>query len=105
MANAANVIDFIHNQMVSVPPRAVAGALRGMAARPDRTSDLSRLTLPTLVLVGAHDAITPPEEARKMAAALPHATLEIIPDAGHLAPVENPVATNRAMLAFLHGLK
>ncbi len=88
---APNVIDFIHKEMVKVPPRAVAGALRGMAARHDRMADLPRLTLPTLVLVGEHDAITPPDEARKMAGALPNATLEIIADAGHLAPVENPV--------------
>ena len=46
------------------PAAGVAGALRGMAARPDRTGDLAAIAVPTLVLVGADDAITPPDEAR-----------------------------------------
>ncbi len=102
---APNVIEFIHNEMVTVPPRAVAGALRGMAVRPDRTADLPRLTMPALVLVGEQDAITPAGEARAMADALPNATFVSIPDAGHLAPLENTVAANRSIRAFLDGLK
>jgi len=102
--NRAHLIDFAHGLMVKTPARAVAGTLRGMAARPDRTHDLARLRLPTLVLVGEDDVITPPEEARAMAGALPDARLEVIPDAGHLAPLENPAATNRAILDFLGGL-
>lgn len=102
--NRAHLIDFAHKLMVKTSARAVAGALRGMAARPDRTHDLARITMPTLVLVGADDVITPPEEARVLAEALPRARLEVIPDAGHLAPLENPAACNRAILEFLSGL-
>lgn len=98
------IIERVHEMMVKTPARAVAGALRGMAARPDRTQELARLTLPTLVLVGEDDAITPPDDARNMAAALPNARLDVIPDAGHLAPLENQAASNRAILAFLDGL-
>jgi pimeloyl-ACP methyl ester carboxylesterase len=86
------------------PARGVAGALRAMAQRPDRTTELATITVPTLVLVGAHDAITPPEESRKMAAALPRGQLVIIPDAGHLAPLENPEPANEAILGFLSSL-
>ena len=87
--------------MERTPARAVAGALRGMAARPDRTAELAQIAVPTLVLVGADDAITPPDEAQKMAEAIPDAQIVIIPDAGHLAPLENPEATNEAILHFL----
>ena len=90
--------------MEKTPARAVAGALRGMAARQDRTAELAQIAVPTLVLVGANDAITPPNEAQKMAEAIPDAQIVIIPDAGHLAPYENPEATNEAMLHFLRGL-
>jgi pimeloyl-ACP methyl ester carboxylesterase len=102
--NRAHLIDFAHGLMVKTPARAVAGALRGMAARPDCTPDLPRIALPTLVLVGEDDLITPPDVARVMAEALPQARLEIIPEAGHLAPLENPAASNRAILEFLSGL-
>jgi pimeloyl-ACP methyl ester carboxylesterase len=91
----------VREAMEKTSAHAVAATLRGMAARPDRTAELARITVPALVLVGADDAIAPPEEARKMAAALPDAELVIIPDAGHLAPLENPRPCNEAILGFL----
>jgi pimeloyl-ACP methyl ester carboxylesterase len=97
----AEVIGPIRDAMLNTPPRAVAGALRGMAGRRDRTEDLHRIAVPALVLVGADDVITPPAEAQAMAALLPDAQLQVIADAGHLAPVENPEAVNEAMLRFL----
>jgi pimeloyl-ACP methyl ester carboxylesterase len=97
-------INPIIDAMRRTPARALAGALRGMAARPDRTAELSKITVPTLVLVGADDIITPPDEARKMATAISHAELTIIPNAGHLPPVENPSATDEAILRFLASL-
>jgi 3-oxoadipate enol-lactonase len=97
-------MDPVRRMMEETPARALAGALRGMAARPDRTSDLAGIKVPTLVLVGADDTVTPPDEARAMAEAIPGAQLEIIPDAGHLAPLENPAASNAAILRFLSTL-
>jgi 3-oxoadipate enol-lactonase len=87
--------------MERTPPRGVAGALRGMAVRPDRSSDLARIHVPTLIVVGAEDVLTPPSEAQRMEEALPSATLVEIPQAGHMAPVENPLAVNAALVAFL----
>jgi pimeloyl-ACP methyl ester carboxylesterase len=101
----ADLIPPVRESMQRNSARAVAGALRGMARRPDSTAALAGITVPTLVLVGAHDAITPVEESRKMAEALPNARLAIIPDAGHLAPLENPEAANEAMLGFLDSLR
>src|SRR4051812_36052831 len=86
----AELIPPVRAAMERISARAIAGALRGMAQRPDRSAELASITVPTLVLVGEHDAITPPEESRRMAAALPMAELAIIPNAGHLAPLENP---------------
>ena len=90
--------------MEGTSPKGIAGALRGMAIRPDRQSDLKRITVPTLVLVGEDDVISPPAEAREIAGSIPHARLEIIPAAGHLAPYENPTAANDAIVRFLHHL-
>src|SRR5262249_26478412 len=69
-ARRPELIPPVREAMERNPARGIAGALRGMAARPDRTAELASITIPTLVLVGAHDAIAPVEEARKMAAAL-----------------------------------
>jgi pimeloyl-ACP methyl ester carboxylesterase len=82
----------------------IAGALRGMAIRPDRRGDLSRIKVPSLVMVGEHDIISPVGEARELAAAIPGGRLEVIASAGHLAPYENPSAANHAVLKFLGSL-
>ncbi|HEU5115592.1 MAG TPA: alpha/beta fold hydrolase [Isosphaeraceae bacterium] len=94
----------VRSMMVRTPARAVAGALRGMARRLDRLDLLRTLKTPALVLAGENDAIVPLDEARAMANALPLGQLEVIPDCGHLAPLENPDATNNALLAFLNEL-
>lgn len=87
--------------MERTPAEGIAGALRGMAVRPDRTGDLAGIKVPTLVMVGEDDIISPPDEARTLAAAIPGARLEVIPAAGHLAPFENPGAANEVLLRFL----
>jgi pimeloyl-ACP methyl ester carboxylesterase len=90
--------------MARTTARAVAASLRGMAVRPDRTADLARFTMPTLVVAGADDALIPLDESRAMAESLPEAVLVTIPESGHLAPLENPEATDKAILAFLESL-
>ncbi len=102
--NRPELIARINERMSKTPALGIVGTLRGLAVRPDRTTDLGRITVPTLVLVGNDDQITPPGEAQAMARVLPNATLVEIPDAGHLAPLENPAASNAAILKFLDGL-
>ena len=91
--------------MEQTAPQGIAGALRGMASRPDRRGDLPKIAVPTLVLVGEQDVITPPAEAKAMAESIPNAQLEVIPQAGHMAPYENPAAANAAILRFLKSLE
>lgn len=67
----------------------------------DHSDDLQRIEVPTLVLVGEHDRVTPPELSRQMAAALPNASYVEVPDAGHISNVENPVVFNQLVRAFL----
>lgn len=87
--------------MESTPPAGVAAALRGMAARPDVTGFLPTIRVPTLVLVGEHDAISPAEEMKTIAEAIPGAKYVVIPGAGHMTTVEEPVAVNEALAQFI----
>jgi pimeloyl-ACP methyl ester carboxylesterase len=100
----ADLIARIADRILQASPRGVAGALRGMATRPDRTGDLGRINVPTLVIVGQDDEVTTPSSSQAMAAAVSNAQYAEIPDAGHLAPLENPAAVNAAMLKFLGSL-
>jgi 3-oxoadipate enol-lactonase len=72
-----------------------------MAARADSTDLLQAIAVPTLVLVGSQDAITPPEEARRMAAAIPGARCTVVDGAGHLSNLERWDAFNAALGGFL----
>jgi pimeloyl-ACP methyl ester carboxylesterase len=87
--------------MSATPRETIAAALRGMAERSDSTKLLSDIHVPTLLLCGEHDAITPPQEMRTMAHVMPDARYVQIPAAGHMAPLESPAATNTAILEFL----
>jgi pimeloyl-ACP methyl ester carboxylesterase len=91
--------------MARTAPQGIVGALRGMASRPDRRGDLPKIAVPTLVMVGDEDVITPPAEARAMAEAIPNARLEVIPKSGHMAPYENHAVANAAILRFLKSLE
>jgi pimeloyl-ACP methyl ester carboxylesterase len=79
----------------------MAGDLRGMARRRDSTDLLREIRVPTLVVVGDQDAITPPAESEMMASTIPGATLVKIPGAGHLSNLENPQAFTSAIRDFL----
>lgn len=98
------LVETFRSLMLETPAAGVIGALRGMAVRPDQTGRLGEIKVPSLVVVGEHDVITPPEGARRMADALPSSQFEIVPGAGHLSPCENPEAVNAAILKFLSGL-
>ena len=90
--------------MAEQPVEGIVGALGGLRDRADSRPTLPTITVPTLVIAGEADAITPPADARAMAAAIPGARLVVIPKAGHLSPLENPRAFNTAVRAFLRGL-
>jgi 3-oxoadipate enol-lactonase len=67
----------------------------------DFRSELLGVSVPTLVIVGADDPATPPEQAKVIAEGIPGARLVVVPAAAHLVNVEQPEAFNRAVLDHL----
>ena len=82
-------------------PQGIAGALRGMAMRPDSTGDLPRWTAPTLVIAGERDQLIPRAEMETLAQRSPGARMEVIAGAGHLPFLENPAAVAPLLVAHL----
>jgi pimeloyl-ACP methyl ester carboxylesterase len=82
-------------------PEAIAGAQRGMAARPATTDALASIGVPTLVVTGEEDAVIGPEIGRELAAAIPGARFLLVEEAGHLVNLERPEIVNEALLDFL----
>lgn len=85
----------------AVPAATIAWGQRAMTARPDSTAVLAAVTVPVLVVVGEKDAVTPPAEARQLAATAPEAELVELPGVGHLSPAEDPVGFADALIGWL----
>lgn len=99
-----DVAEWLHLMMAMQPVEGVAGAIEAMMARPDSTPDLATITVPTLIVVGEEDTLTPPSDAAAMAGAIRGARLETLTLAGHLAPVERPAAFNHIVAEFVASL-
>lgn len=94
------IIASVRQMVMNSNPVAIAAAHRGMAVRPDVTSLLPTIRIPTLVICGEHDVISPPEEMKSIADAMPNARFALIPNAGHMAPMEQPELVNAAIRCF-----
>ena len=71
--------------------------------RADSQPDLASIRVPTLVLAGDKDQLTPPDKAREIAEGISGASLVIVPDCGHMSAMERPEAVNDALLEWLEG--
>ena len=72
-----------------------------MLARPDSHADLARVRVPTLLICGRQDPVTPLADHQAMAACVPGSHLEVIEDCGHLSTIEQPEAVTSALSAWL----
>lgn len=79
----------------------VKGALIALMSRTDTTSFLHKINIPTLVLCGSFDKLTPPLVMRAMSEKIPRAEFAVIPRAGHMSPLENPECVNDLIEGFL----
>jgi pimeloyl-ACP methyl ester carboxylesterase len=95
------VAEHVLGMMRTTLPEGAAAALRGRAERPDYVEMLSHVSVPALVVVGSDDEFTPVSDAEFMHERLPHSTLVVIDDAGHLPNLERETEFNRALGAFL----
>lgn len=80
---------------------AISAALAALRDRADATPTLATITVPTLIVCGEEDALTPPPVSRAMHEAIRDSELALIADAGHLAPLEQPLAFNAAVARWL----
>lgn len=76
--------------------------LVAIQGRTDTTSVLPKISVPTLVICGEYDALTPPESMQKLSSQIPQGQFIQVPEAGHLAPFENPKFVNEKILEFLN---
>jgi 3-oxoadipate enol-lactonase len=100
-ATRTDMIEKTRGIILANPKIGICGALLAMAARTDTTEALSKIRVPTLILVGEHDTVTPPGAARDMHDRIPDCRLRIIENAGHMSSLENPDAFNGHLMRFV----
>ncbi|MFO0973641.1 MAG: alpha/beta hydrolase [Phycisphaerae bacterium] len=101
---SATLRDEVFAMMASNSRVGVAAAARALATRPDSFPTLPQIDVPTLVVVGAEDAITPVDGLVDIQRRIRGARLVVIPGAGHVPPMEQPEAFAQALDEFLDGL-
>ena len=91
----------VKEMILAASARGIVDALAGLAARADSGPTLREIKVPTLVVCGAEDALTPVADSEAIQRGVPGSTLEVIPGAGHLSALEDPAAFNAALGRFL----
>jgi pimeloyl-ACP methyl ester carboxylesterase len=100
-AQRADLTTLMAEMARSIGARGQLNQQAAMIARPDSRDDLARVSVPTLVMCGRSDPVTPVADHEVIAAKIPGARLEIIEDCGHLSTIQQPEAVNRVLIEWL----
>jgi 3-oxoadipate enol-lactonase len=104
LENDPEVVDKVKSMIFESSPTGAVAALGAMRDRPDSTSMLGAIEIPTLVIGGEEDAISSPEVMGAMAEKIPDSRHVTLQGAGHLSNLENPKGFDGALNEFLAGL-
>ena len=96
-----DLVDAAHRMMQKMSAADVSQVLRGMAERSDSVATLTTINVPTLVLVGEEDPLTPISDAELMRQGIAGAELKVISRAGHYAPFEQAEEVGKLVRAFV----
>ena len=97
----ADVVAKVKDLILATSPQGISDGLYGLAARPDSASTLREISVPTLVVVGEEDGITPVADAETMQRGIKGAELAVIPKSGHLSAMETPAEFSLVVAKFL----
>ena len=95
------IVKRVRDMMLKTKPDGAAAALHGMAQREDLTQMLSEITVPTLIVVGNEDQITPVADSEKMNQAIAGSRLVVLEKASHVSNVEQSEQFNKELERFL----
>ena len=95
------LIERMRAKLIATPREGYAGCCEAIAAM-DLTGDLPRITAPTLVISAAEDPSIPPEHGRRIAELIPGARFELVPDARHIASIEQADRITALIQEFLN---
>ena len=103
--NRPDVVEGARKMMAKMTAAGIVALQQGMAARPDSVPTLATINVPTLILAGAEDTLTPQADSELMHQRISGSRLEVVPRAGHFAIYEQRNAAGKVMRGFLDDLK
>jgi len=95
------VVKRVRDMMLKTKPQGAASALLGMAERDDQSEFISTIDVPTMIVVGREDAITPLADSETMHSKIQHSRLVVLDNAGHVSNLEQTEQFNYALVKFL----
>ncbi len=98
------LVTYLGMLITQASPSGAVGGANALAARPDATATLAAITVPTLIIVGEEDSLTPLEIAQQMNQGIAGSTLSVIENASHAAVIEEAEDVNKAILEWLQTL-
>ena len=101
LSERPDIVDRVRGLILLNGADAIAGGIAALMARADSTDLLTSIHCPTLVVVGEHDAITPPAVGQALHEGIAGSEFAVIPNAGHLANLEQPELFNDVLARFL----
>ncbi|MBI5464149.1 MAG: alpha/beta fold hydrolase [Ignavibacteriales bacterium] len=100
-SRSPEAVESIKRAIQGNSPLGIGGTLLALASRTDTSAALANIAVPTLILVGEHDALTPPSASEAMHKAIKGSEMHVLPRAAHMANLENPELFNLKLISFL----
>ena len=103
--NNMPLVTYMENLVKEASVNGVVGGGKALAERPDNTSVLGTVRVPTLIIVGVEDTLTPMAIAKMMNQMIPNSKLEIIPGGSHAVIIENSKRANQAIMNWAKDMR
>jgi len=100
-----DIVESVRRTICRNSPLGIAGAALALGVRTDTTQVLREIRVPTLILVGEHDILTPPSVSLAMQSQITGSEMHVIEQAAHMSNLENPPEFNRHLETFLNRVR
>lgn len=104
-SNKKELVESLRKVVLANSSHIISFGLTALAERAETCSALSNINLPTLIICGREDSVTPLAQSETMHRAIKGSVLQVIDDAGHVSNLEQPQLFNKHLLDFLTALQ
>lgn len=105
LENNKTLVDQLREVVFANTKHIIIGGLNALAERSETCSSLNKIKIPTLIICGKEDIVTPLEQSEAMHKDIKNSILHVIKNAGHVSNLEHPIEFNETLRNFILSLK